>query len=722
MAGGTIKAPWVSQAQQSVPGGGQAASFHNTSEFMAPGAAAGGLADFAKGLHQFAGAAFEIAIKERQTRQEIAAIQEANEAHRAHNQWISDFQANNRGRNGVNAREAYEAWAKPDMEERLKKWQGLGAEKFLVQNFQSIVTSGLNSMLNFGRQQQDEWMNSEANGRLSLALGDAQKNPEDYLGIVNRALVAKVAAMRLEGKSEAEIEAFAQEYRHGAQKSVALGLAEFGKHEAARKIVLGGLASPLAGSPIITSRFGHRTPPKTPQGPGSSNHMGIDYAVPVGTVVQAAAGGEVVFVGNTDKGGNTIIIDHGNGLTTSYAHLSDFAGTKPGQKVNQGDRIALSGGEKDTPGAGRSTGPHLHFAAKQDGHFVDPEKVLTGGSLPEAEKKILLDQLDKMKLEQEKKAADLEVDLQYQVLKDQVSGLPFDKQTAAFIEVAKGLNHEVREHMMIRFKHDLEFERTRRAANDQVAIDKYLAFAHDNGWTPAQTLAGVRGVAGLSAEGMDKLSKTLEDGTRNKPTAENRAATAELRRLINSGEVVDSTQVEAYVYEHNMTAEQAKSSLSYLEKGGMAGQLKQPMVDEAYKAVRPKMGKSWNIPADLFDRVLSQLKPDEFPTREVLKKIIANLYMDGEAMGSGLFWDGDKNYLKALRDGEGEIWLPDVSREEEKVIRDILKKQKPGLRITDKHIRLFKKHSRDYEDSMGVPLTANEAKLYAELFGTESSN
>ncbi len=141
----------------------------------------------------------------------------------------------------------------------------------------------------------------------------------------------------------------------------------------------GRLARPLAGNVRISSGFGHRTAPQTPNGPGSSNHQGIDYAVPVGTPVASAGAGKVAFVGRKGGYGLQVVIDHGDGTESWYSHLSDTGGLKAGDSVGQGQQIALSGGAKGDPNAGKSTGPHLDFKVRKNGEFVDPEALFQGG-------------------------------------------------------------------------------------------------------------------------------------------------------------------------------------------------------------------------------------------------------------------------------------------------------------------------------------------------------
>lgn len=94
-------------------------------------------------------------------------------------------------------------------------------------------------------------------------------------------------------------------------------------------------------------------------------HAGIDFAAPTGTEVMATADGTVVFVGWRQGYGNTVVVDHGYGYTTLYAHLYK-AVARRGQRVHRGDIIALLGN------TGKSTGPHLHYEVRIADKPVDP--------------------------------------------------------------------------------------------------------------------------------------------------------------------------------------------------------------------------------------------------------------------------------------------------------------------------------------------------------------
>lgn len=112
----------------------------------------------------------------------------------------------------------------------------------------------------------------------------------------------------------------------------------------------------------LSSAFGWREHPVTG---GVKFHSGVDIAMPEGRDVPAARAGEVTFAGEQGGYGLTVVIDHGNGVSTRYAHLSELR-VKEGERVADGQTIGLSGA------TGRVTGPHLHFEVLEHGRPVDP--------------------------------------------------------------------------------------------------------------------------------------------------------------------------------------------------------------------------------------------------------------------------------------------------------------------------------------------------------------
>jgi murein DD-endopeptidase MepM/ murein hydrolase activator NlpD len=98
-------------------------------------------------------------------------------------------------------------------------------------------------------------------------------------------------------------------------------------------------------------------------------HHGIDIGAPEGTIVEATRKGEVSSVGWSDIYGNVIIVDHGSGMQSLYAHLSGLS-VKAGYPVIAGTKIGNCGN------TGKSTGPHLHFEIRKNGTTVDPMSYL----------------------------------------------------------------------------------------------------------------------------------------------------------------------------------------------------------------------------------------------------------------------------------------------------------------------------------------------------------
>lgn len=136
---------------------------------------------------------------------------------------------------------------------------------------------------------------------------------------------------------------------------------------APKETAASGLASPVADL-NQSSGFGYRINPVT--GAAGEFHNGSDYALECGTDVKAAAAGKVVEASSSAAGyGNRIVIEHGDGMKTTYNHLQSI-GVSQGQQVSTGDSIA------DLGTTGNSTGCHLHFEVVVDGAEVDPAKYL----------------------------------------------------------------------------------------------------------------------------------------------------------------------------------------------------------------------------------------------------------------------------------------------------------------------------------------------------------
>ncbi len=127
----------------------------------------------------------------------------------------------------------------------------------------------------------------------------------------------------------------------------------------------GGFRRPVTGK--VISSFGKRS---VLNGQPRSVHAGVDLQAPMATALRAPAGGRVVLVKELYFAGNSIVIDHGLGLYSQFAHLSSFR-VKEGQLVRRGEVIGFTGK------SGRVQGPHLHWSVKLSNSRIDPMSVLS---------------------------------------------------------------------------------------------------------------------------------------------------------------------------------------------------------------------------------------------------------------------------------------------------------------------------------------------------------
>ncbi|MBY4588843.1 MULTISPECIES: peptidoglycan DD-metalloendopeptidase family protein [Rhizobium] len=119
----------------------------------------------------------------------------------------------------------------------------------------------------------------------------------------------------------------------------------------------------------VTSPFGNRRDPFLGR---LALHSGIDFRFSPGEKIRPSAPGKVIAAGWTGGYGNMVEVDHGNGISTRYGHMSQVL-VKVGDTVGRSDVIGLAGS------TGRSTGTHLHYEVRQDGHAVDPVYFMNAG-------------------------------------------------------------------------------------------------------------------------------------------------------------------------------------------------------------------------------------------------------------------------------------------------------------------------------------------------------
>lgn len=131
---------------------------------------------------------------------------------------------------------------------------------------------------------------------------------------------------------------------------------------------LSDLQWPVPSCTLITSRFGYRVAPTTG---ASTYHGGLDIGAGMGASIVAAGAGDVIYAGDNGGYGKCVMIDHGNGIVTVYAHMSSI-GVSYGQYVTAGQYVGAVGS------TGVSTGPHCHFEIRINGAQTDPAAYFSG--------------------------------------------------------------------------------------------------------------------------------------------------------------------------------------------------------------------------------------------------------------------------------------------------------------------------------------------------------
>jgi murein DD-endopeptidase MepM/ murein hydrolase activator NlpD len=189
--------------------------------------------------------------------------------------------------------------------------------------------------------------------RAVAAVVARQRDALDKVRDARKSLLSRVSEDRAHFENEAD--ALRRESAALAAKIVAAqGGTAAGGSVAVGSPSSAGFSWPVQG--VLTSRFGPRW---------GRMHEGIDVSASTGTPIAAAAGGTVIVAGPQGGYGNLVVVDHGGGLSTAYAHQSRIA-TSVGQAVGRGSILGYVGS------TGNSTGPHLHFEVRVNGGAVDP--------------------------------------------------------------------------------------------------------------------------------------------------------------------------------------------------------------------------------------------------------------------------------------------------------------------------------------------------------------
>ncbi len=249
----------------------------------------------------------------------------------------------------VNARSAGELATWKDLMERVaekdrqlfQKYKDLRTEIAGKKHRQDQLVTEIRGLVDTQNRQKGEL--SEIKKDKESILGDLRQKQAELQKVLNQ-LDADASAI------ESQIEAYLRAQRSSGQATAPAPKGKFTRPSSGR----------------ITSKFGMRFHPILKR---SRLHAGIDFGAPSGSPIWAAQSGTVIAAQRMRGYGNVVIVDHGGGITTTYAHCSRFFVGR-GAKVSRGQRIASVGA------TGLATGPHLHFEVRVNGKAVDPMRYL----------------------------------------------------------------------------------------------------------------------------------------------------------------------------------------------------------------------------------------------------------------------------------------------------------------------------------------------------------
>ena len=241
----------------------------------------------------------------------------------------------------------------------------LSAQEQQARNAKQFMRQNLNAIAVRVGQMQAQLVRLDALGERLSALAGIK--PQEFrmseLPALGGALPAGIPAQDLSmNELSGRLDALS---KHLDNRNDYLGILEDRLFDAKAKKMLMPTVSPVAMG-WNEKNFGWRIDPFTGQ---KAMHEGTDFMADMRTPVHAAASGVVVVAQRHPQYGNMIDIDHGNGFTTRYAHLSKLM-VEPGDVVRRGAIIGLSGS------TGRSTGPHLHFEVRYKGVAQNPTRFL----------------------------------------------------------------------------------------------------------------------------------------------------------------------------------------------------------------------------------------------------------------------------------------------------------------------------------------------------------
>jgi hypothetical protein len=317
----------------------------------------------------------------------------------------------------------------------------------------------------------------------------------------------------------------------------------------------------------------------------------------------------------------------------------------------------------------------LGTEATQAKMYLDPAKRMALESRLETEQK-----------EAEKRAVNFAVDSAYADLSGKIAAAPSidDQDILAGELIGKIGDPKVAKGVKALYDAQRSVKELQQKAQDTKLGMEFRQQAAKDGITPAQA-EYMDKPNGFSDAGWEKAKKSLHKDAQ-RPTSESWENYHSLLRDIDLGNIKDNTDIDAFAFDKTLTDTQIEKARKYLSEGGNLGNLKFSTVERIYKS----MTKSKSMPEEFYDLVQQNIEPGKPVTEDSLRKVIANLGMDGvsksDAWYHPLGWRSE-TYQSAQEAGRGKEFLPDVPSEDYARIKSILEEK--GITVTHERVRKY---------------------------------
>lgn len=628
--------------------------------------------------------------------------------------WKGEYMRTHQGRDALNARQDFADTFAEISERHIGNFDGAENQIFMGELQRRMAAQGLYAVRDGGayqRQQDEIWQKSQLEGQLA-AFGRMSAEHYDDPARLDNEILTLTESWRAKNPGLDDT-AFRHELQHTRDIAILDGMLAAGRYDDAQALLDGGWRGGGQGAEVPA---GAKLPADVrDMATAIAGEEGVDPAL-VLAVIHAESGGDAGAVSRVGA----------RGLMQLMPGTAAELGVKPddpADNIRGGTRylkqmLARYGGNVGHALAAYNAGPGRVDAWLKEGGRLPREtqdyvpavmrRMGRGGGnylsgLTSAERlrygAAVQSRREAARKQAEKSARRETVASAMSRILDSVGVYAtLEEQREAAFAMADTLeDRQVRDKLRSEISSEFVWREKRQDATTAREVRRFQELARNQGWTPRQAADQLDKAPTMSEQARAKLEKDY-DGRAERQTPANKAALAELRRLIDLGAAgggidrMDTDALDAWIYRHGLTFDQGQKALNYAAQNGVEGELTQTQLNRAYKALFPKRSKA---PGELFGLVADELKrsaPGKPVTDVAVRQAVARLYAEGESDGSG-WLDDTETWADAVQNKREADWEINVPRADRRRIEAVLREA--GVKPTDDRVRAY------YRQEMG---------------------